>query len=63
MKCDLCKHHEVEAEGNLLCPSCAEMIERLLTANESMKASQSSYRPAPVTAPPPREPASVWPWE
>lgn len=34
MKCDLCEHQNVHSDNNLLCDSCAEMIQRLLAVQE-----------------------------
>jgi hypothetical protein len=38
MKCDLCKHRELHSKNNLLCGSCAEMIQRLVTVQQRMAA-------------------------
>jgi hypothetical protein len=36
MECDLCKHGAVYSENNLLCESCAEMIQRLLIVQKHL---------------------------
>jgi hypothetical protein len=36
MKCDLCNHRELQSTNNLLCESCGEMIQRLVTVQNRM---------------------------
>jgi hypothetical protein len=50
MKCDLCKHRELHSKNNLLCESCAEMIERLVVVQNRMD-SHESHRPKAAAAP------------
>jgi hypothetical protein len=34
MNCDLCKHWELDLKNRFLCETCAEMIQRLLIAQQ-----------------------------
>jgi hypothetical protein len=40
MKCDLCKHQNID--GNILCNDCSVMIRRLMTIEQRMAASAAS---------------------
>jgi hypothetical protein len=51
-KCDLCKHQNVHSDSNLLCKSCAEMIERLLAVQkptEILEPDEAASAAAPRT--------------
>jgi hypothetical protein len=51
-KCDLCKHQNVHSDNDLLCESCAEMIERLLAVQEpteTLEPDETALAAAPRT--------------
>lgn len=57
MKCDLCKHRELHSKNhNLLCESCAEMIQRLVTVQQRM----ATLEPQKAAAAAPSGGLSAW---
>jgi hypothetical protein len=41
MNCDLCKHRGLDLENGFLCETCAEMIQRLLIAQQRIDSCES----------------------
>lgn len=41
VKCDLCRHEET-LRDHLLCASCAEMVQRLITVENRLRQSQNA---------------------
>ena len=59
MKCDLCKHDDVDSRSNLrLCKTCAEMIQRLTVVQKQIQTCEVRDLPSAPNAATPSRPKS-----